>query len=81
MTKGQEQMAKIHLECGRRLHELEQALLDATNFISHMHNSRIETEGEGCLTDIGVEWVNEWQDLIQNDLKRKQVIKPNNGEV
>ncbi len=75
MTDGERQMAGIHLAAGKRMHELEAALLDATNFLAHMHNSRIESEGEPCLSDIGLEWLNGWQRLITDDLKQKQIIR------
>lgn len=76
MTEGEENMARIHLECGRRIYELEKALTDATNFLAHMHNSRLETEGLPCMNETGIGWCEQWQSLIQNDLQQKQIIKP-----
>lgn len=75
MTGGERQMAGIHLAAGRRMHELESALLEATNFLAHMHNSRLESEGDPCMTDIGLEWLQSWQGLITDDLKQKQIIR------
>lgn len=53
--------------------KLEKALLDATNLLAHMHNSRLETEQEPCLSETGIGWVIEWQKLIKD---QSLVIRP-----
>jgi hypothetical protein len=68
-------MAGLLLDSGKRIQELEYGLLEATNFIAHLQNRTIKDIGYSALSEIGLEWLNDWQSLIKSEKYKKEIIK------